>query len=187
MLWISVGSPLTFFLLELLKTFQVFLVSKIFRIWTVVPVLYQDEPFLESIMTLLLASWAWLSPGAFAYHRSLCALQELVGLSAEQLFSQAWSPSCYAVTMSFRGEVADPRLLKALFLRCGTDNCTGMCKGRSNLTHVCESWKRSKALGRRYMPLRSSGPWMERPITLGVVWQTVSQQLILARIWPDCL
>ena len=29
-LWISVGRPLTFFLLELLKTFQVFLVSKIF-------------------------------------------------------------------------------------------------------------------------------------------------------------
>lgn len=69
-LWISVGSPLTFFLLELLKTFQVFLVNKIFRIWTVVPLLYQEEPFLESIVTLLLAAWAWLSPGAFAHHRS---------------------------------------------------------------------------------------------------------------------
>jgi len=31
-LWISVGSPLAFFLLELLKTFQVFLVSKIFQV-----------------------------------------------------------------------------------------------------------------------------------------------------------
>lgn len=44
---------------------------------------------------------------------------------------------CFAVTVSFGGEVVDPSIF-ALFLRDGTDSYTGMCQGRLNLTYVRE-------------------------------------------------
>lgn len=92
----------------------------------------------ESTVTLLLASWAWLSPEASGEAFCWAAV------------FQAWSPS--------RGSAVT---LLLHFLRHGTDNYTSMCKGRLNLTCVWEL--ESKVLDRRQIPLRSSGPWMERP------------------------
>lgn len=65
----SLGRLLTFFLLELLKSSSLS-VRKIFLFWTIVQMPYQEEAFIESIVTFWSASWARLLTAAFVCHRS---------------------------------------------------------------------------------------------------------------------